>query len=156
MPQVHLGAHYAEKGTHNAVIMALQFGYRGFDTSQRCSNIAIVGNAIREFIDSEYNTMGIKRDEIWLTTKLANCISYNDTREAIRSSVHLSRLDYIDLVLLEGTEASASKRSECWAAMVHAVGDGEAKAGGVSNWGIKHVRKTIRYKYILLTKATIS
>ena len=51
----------------------------------------------------------------------------------------MSGLGYVDLYLLHSPYGGAEKRRECWRAVVDAVGEGEVRVGGVSNFGVRHV-----------------
>ena len=139
MPHIHFGVGYSEKDTHSVIITALQFGFRGFDGSSQFSNSAVIGKAIRTFLDGEANTKGLTRRDIWFTSKLCYNFSYDDIRQSIKSCVSLSGMEYIDLYLLQNTEAPREKMAECWRAVEDAIEAGEVRMGGVRDWGLKHV-----------------
>jgi len=95
-----------------------------------------VGTAILNFLKSQ---AALTREDIWFTTKLWNNTSYNATRTSIRDSIKRSSLGYLDLYLLHSPYPGKAKRLECWRAIEDAIHDGEVRAGGVSNWSVKHV-----------------
>ena len=97
------------------------------------------GKAIREFLSSELNTAGLKREDLHFTTKLASNSSYEKTRQSIRLSVQVCGLGYIDLFLLHSPYGGKRARLESWRAVEDAIDAGEIKSGGVSNYGVKHV-----------------
>ena len=97
------------------------------------------GKAITDFISSSGNTAGIRREDVFFTTKLASNTSYDATRRAIKESIEKSGLGFIDLYLLHSPYGGKAKRLECWKAVEDAIDDGEIKTGGVSNFGVKHV-----------------
>jgi diketogulonate reductase-like aldo/keto reductase len=66
-------------------------------------------------------------------------VSYDATRRKIKDSIRKSGLEYIDLYLLHSPYGGAQKRKECWRAVEDAVAEGEVRAGGVSNFGVRHV-----------------
>ena len=99
-----------------------------------------VGSSILAFISSPGNTSSLKREDIHFTSKLASNTSYDAARQSIKQSVKQSGLGYIDLFLLHSPYGGKTKRLESWRAVEDAIGDGEVKMGGVSNYGVKHVR----------------
>ena len=103
-------------------------------------NEAQVGSAILAFLRGPKNTNSLKREDIHFTTKLASNTSYEATRKTIKQSLKQSGLVYIDLFLLHSPYGGKAKRLECWKAIEDAIDDGEVKTGGVSNFGVKHVR----------------
>ncbi|KAI9664755.1 MAG: hypothetical protein M1821_006203 [Bathelium mastoideum] len=147
MPQLHLGV-YLMSGSEatQAVRWALEAGYRGIDSAQMYHNENEVGNAIKSFLASNRNTAGLKREDIHFTSKLASNGSYEAARQSIKSSVTRSGLGYIDLFLLHSPYGGKKARLESWRAVEDAIADGEIKIGGVSNFGIKHLRELIESK----------
>jgi len=126
--------------TFSAVTHALHAGYRGFDSAEWYENEKQVGNAINTFLQSAENGEKLKREDIWFTTKLKTNISYDATRKAIRKSIQESGLGYLDLYLIHSPYGGKRKRLECWRAIEDAIENGEIRAGGVSNYGVKHVK----------------
>ena len=142
MPQIHLGLYLMSgRETSDAVTAALEAGYRGFDCAQMYHNERETGRAILSFLDSSRNQSGLTRKDVWYTTKLASNTSYEAARQAIKQSVQVSGLQYIDLFLLHSPYGGNSKRLECWRAVEDAIAEGEVRTGGVSNYGVKHVRR---------------
>ena len=77
----------------NAVKWAIDAGYRKFDTAQFYDNEEELGNAIRK--------TGIKREEIFITTKIWNTKQgYNSTRKSFEESLKKLNMDYVDLLLI--------------------------------------------------------
>jgi len=110
-----------------------------------------VGSSILAFIASPSNTSSLKREDIHFTSKLATNTSYDAARRSIKQSVKQSGLGYIDLFLLHSPYGGKSKRLESWKAVEDAIEDGEVKIGGVSNYGVKHVRVPISMTKFFLT-----
>lgn len=79
--------------TKQAVLDAIEVGYRHIDTAQSYFNEEEVGEAIAETI--------IPRDDLFITTKvwLSN-YGYENTKASIKTSLEKMKLDYLDLVLL--------------------------------------------------------
>lgn len=141
MPRIHLGVYEVSgRNAKDAVTWALQAGYRAVDSAEVYGNEKEVGTAILSFLKSQ---TALSREDIWFTTKVWNNTSYNATRTSIHDSIKRSGLGYLDLYLLHSPYPGKSKRLECWRAIEDAIQDGEVKAGGVSNWSVKHVNFTL-------------
>jgi diketogulonate reductase-like aldo/keto reductase len=137
MPRIHLGVYQASgRQVKDAVKWALQAGYRAVDSAEVYGNEKEAGIAILNFLKSESS---LSRKDIWFTTKLWNNTSYNATRASITNSIQRSGLGYLDLYLLHSPYPGKDKRLECWRAIEDAILAGEVRAGGVSNWSVKHV-----------------
>ncbi|TVY15805.1 putative oxidoreductase [Lachnellula arida] len=147
IPRLHLGV-YMTSGHEcsSAVRHALCAGYRAINSAEWYANEAEVGSAINSFLASKQNQAGLKRDDIWFTTKLKSNISYDATRRSIKQSIKKSGLGYIDLYLLHSPYGGKQKRLECWRAVEDAVNEGECRAGGVSNFGVKHLQELLDSK----------
>ncbi|EDU46919.1 aldose reductase [Pyrenophora tritici-repentis Pt-1C-BFP] len=97
---------------------------------------------------------------IMLTTagrisSLASNSAYETARKAISRSVKEAGLGYIDLFLLHSPYGGKQARLDSWRAVEDAINDGEVKTGGVSNYGVKHVRKLVA-SLLLDSKQTLS
>jgi diketogulonate reductase-like aldo/keto reductase len=140
MPRIHLGVYMTSgRETEAAVRWALEAGYRAVDSAEWYANEHEVGSAVRAFLESKDNTQGLKRGDIWFTTKLKTNIGYDATRRAIKQSIKESGLEYLDLYLLHSPYGGKKRRLDCWAAVEDAVRDGEVRSTGVSNYGVQHV-----------------
>ncbi|KKQ87436.1 MAG: hypothetical protein UT09_C0016G0004 [Parcubacteria group bacterium GW2011_GWF2_38_8] len=150
MPVIGLGTYRAEDGEEmvKAVKWALRAGYRLIDTASQYGNEEGVGEGIRE--------SGLKREEIFITTKLWNTDQgHNNALRAIDASFKKLGLDYVDLYLIhwptadgEGV-ASINKREETWKAMEEIYKSGKAKAIGVSNYTIAHLEEMKKYVKVM-------
>lgn len=79
--------------TKQAVLDAIDVGYRLIDTAQSYLNEKEVGEAIAE--------CGIPREELFITTKVwIENYAYDKCRASVLESLEKLELDYIDLVLL--------------------------------------------------------
>jgi diketogulonate reductase-like aldo/keto reductase len=142
MPRIHLGVYLTSGNeTSTAVRHALEAGYRGIDSAEWYANEREVGSAVLKYISTN-KTSGVNRADIWFTTKLKTNSSYDATRRAVKESIKKSGLGYIDLYLLHSPYGGKSRRLECWRAVEDAIEEGEVRAGGVSNFGVKHVSIT--------------
>ena len=133
IPQVGLGVLKAQNGleVENAVITALENGYRLIDTAAAYRNEDGVGRAIKR--------SGVPRKDIFLTTKVWNSDQgYEETLAAFERSLQLLQTDYVDLYLVHWPVAG--KYKETWRALEKLYKEGKAKAIGVSNFQIHHLQ----------------
>ncbi|MFW9929527.1 MAG: aldo/keto reductase [Candidatus Thorarchaeota archaeon] len=115
------------KSAYNAVIWALELGYRLIDTATIYGNERKVGEAIKD--------SGIPRDEVFITTKVwKSDQGYENTLTAFNKSLKKFGLDYIDLYLIHWPVVGKTK--ETWKAMEKIYNEGKARAVGVSNYNI--------------------
>ncbi|KAG0059206.1 aldo/keto reductase [Linnemannia elongata] len=138
IPRLGLGVYQAEEGreTENAVLWALQAGYRHIDTATIYGNEKSVGNAIRK--------SGIPRNEIFVTTKLTeDDQGYETTLAACTLSLKKLGLDYIDLYLIHSPLCGSELRLQSWKAMEKLHADGKVKSIGVSNYGVHHLKELL-------------
>jgi len=147
MPRIHLGVYMTSgRETSNAVTHALTAGYRAIDSAEWYANEAEVGSSILKYLEQNPS---VKREDIWFTTKLKENRGYDETRKKIKESVKKSGLGYLDLYLLHSPYGGKGRRLECWRAVEDAVEEGEVRAGGVSNYGVKHVGIPLPVSFIL-------
>jgi 2,5-diketo-D-gluconate reductase A len=125
MPLVGLGTWQAD-GTeaYDAVLRALEVGYRHIDTATMYGNEAAVGRAVRD--------SGLPRDEIFVTTKLPSGNAGRE-RATIDASLQTLGLDRVDLWLIHWPP-SGRAAPEVWEQFVEVQADGLARAIGVSNY----------------------
>ena len=119
-----------------AVVNALNIGYRHIDTAQAYRNERGVGEGIRQ--------SGIAREDIFLTTKLAaESKSYTDAKARIDKSLEKLGVDYIDLMIIHSPQPWTEFRGgqhffegnlEAWRALEEAYKAGKLRAIGVSNF----------------------
>ena len=137
IPQIHLGV-YLMSGPEasDAVKHDLFAGYRAVDSAQMYRNERACGQAILSWLnDKNANTSGLKREDIFFTSKLACNSSYDTARKAITQSVQTCGLGYIDLFLLHSPYGGRTARLASWKAVEDAIEAGEIKTGGVRNYG---------------------
>jgi 2,5-diketo-D-gluconate reductase A len=116
------------------VLAALQAGYRSIDTAAVYGNEEGVGKAVAE--------SGLDRAELFITTKLWNeNQGYDSTLKAFDESLTKLGLDYVDLYLIHWPLPAKDKYVETWKAFQELHADGRAKAIGVSNFQIAHLRR---------------
>ncbi|KUJ19638.1 Aldo/keto reductase [Mollisia scopiformis] len=147
MPRIHLGVYMTSgRETSSAVTHALTANYRAIDSAEWYANEHEVGSSILTFLSSPQNTSKLERKDIWFTTKLKTNTSYDATRKAIKRSIKECGLGYIDLYLLHSPYGGRQRRLECWRAVEDAVDEGEVRAVGVSNYGVKHLQELLDSK----------
>lgn len=136
IPQVGLGVYLSPPGaaTRDAVTAALELGYRHVDTARIYGNEADVGAAIR--------ASPVPRDQVFVTTKLWNDDhGYDTALRALDASLARLGLDHVDLYLIHWPVAG--KRRDSWRALERAFADGRARAIGVSNYLVPHLRELL-------------
>jgi diketogulonate reductase-like aldo/keto reductase len=137
IPQLGLGVYQVPPGeeTVRAVRDALDLGYRHIDTARWYSNERDVGRAVR--------ASGIPRDQIFVTTKLANPDhGFASTIKACEESLKLMGFDYVDLYLIHWPVARL--RGDSWRAMEKLYKEGKCKTIGVSNYMIHHCEELLK------------
>ncbi|MGP4015118.1 aldo/keto reductase [Saccharopolyspora sp. 5N708] len=135
MPQLGYGVFLVpNEEVVEPVSAALRAGYRSIDTAAVYGNEEGVGKAIAE--------SGIKRAELFITTKLGNDNQgYDSTLKAFDESLGKLGLDYVDLYLIHWPIPAKDRYVETWRAFQELHADGRAKAIGVSNFQIPHLRR---------------
>lgn len=142
IPQVGLGVWRAEDGaeTRNAVLWALEAGYRAIDTASYYQNETSVGQAIRD--------SGLKREEVFVTTKLWNDEQgYEQALQAFERSRKRLGVDYVDLYLAHFPVTG--KYLDTWRAMEKLLKDGYVRAIGVSNFHAHHLEPLLEQSEIV-------
>jgi diketogulonate reductase-like aldo/keto reductase len=132
IPRVGLGVWQSGGATKKAVLAALAAGYRHIDTAAVYGNEAIVGAAIAE--------SGIPRAQLFVTTKLwNNDHGYDKAQLACEASLKRLKLDYVDLYLIHWPVAGL--RLDSWRALEQLFAAKRARAIGVSNYLVPHLRE---------------
>ena len=150
------GPPYAQKD----VEIAIDAGYRLFDTAQEYGSEEAIGNALKK----AFKSGKLKRDDVFVTTKVdIGNMGYEPTIKSVLESFDLlGRLDGgIDLVLIhwpcpfvyKDDEPGAIKkytklRKKTWEALEKLQRDGVAKQIGVSNFGKRHLTELLGYATI--------
>ncbi len=132
IPVLGLGVYQSQPGktTFDAVMKAIELGYRHVDTASMYGNEADVGRAIRE--------SGVPRKELFVTTKLWNDDhGYDETLRAFDVSLEELDLDAIDLYLIHWPVPRL--RLDSWRALKAIHESGRARSIGVSNYTIRHL-----------------
>ncbi|WP_037357923.1 aldo/keto reductase [Amycolatopsis orientalis] len=135
IPQFGLGVfQIPPEETAAAVREALEAGYRHLDTAQMYRNEEGVGAGIRD--------SGVPREEIFVTTKLANDAQGHDNAiNALEGSLQRLGLDYVDLYLIHWPLPKQDKYVGTWHGFEELQRAGKARAIGVSNFQIPHLER---------------
>lgn len=138
MPKIGYGTWQILFGARKKVIKAIEAGYRLIDTAKIYGNEVGVGAAVRD--------CGLDRSEIFLTTKLwTGDQGYESTKEAFDDSIKRLGLDYIDLYLIHWPGHDPDKRQQTWKAFEELYEEEFAKAIGVSNFKVEHLKEMNAY-----------
>lgn len=110
--------------TEQAVLSALETGYRSLDTARSYMNEEAVGRAIA--------ASGVARDQLFITTKLwVEDQGEEEAKRAFEASLERLGLDYLDLYLIH---QPFGDYYGSWRAMEELHRQGLARAIGVSNF----------------------
>jgi len=134
IPSIGFGVFKVKEGdeVYEAVLEALKTGYRLIDTAAIYGNEEGVGRAIKE--------SGIKREDIFLTTKLWNTDQgYNNAFTAFETSLKKLDTDYVDLYLIHWP--GKDKFVESYKALEKLYKDKRVRAIGVCNFHIHHLEE---------------
>ncbi len=136
MPLLGLGVYHMRPGreTYEAVTTALEIGYRLLDTASFYGNEKDVGKAVRD--------SSVRREEIFITTKLWNDDhGYEAAIRAFDASLMRLGLGYIDLYLIHFPVPGL--REESWRSLGKILESGRARAIGVSNYTVRHLKELL-------------
>lgn len=121
-----------------AVIAALEAGYRHIDTAAGYYNEESVGIAVRK--------SGIKREDLFITSKLWNTDhGYEAAKAAFEKTMGNLKMDYIDLFLIHWPnpvhlrDSWAEANAGTWKAFEEFYTEGRIKALGISNFLPHHM-----------------
>lgn len=147
IPKVGLGTWGIEgEAATQAVIDAVEIGYRHIDTAQAYRNEKEIGEGVRK--------CGVDRSKLFITTKLAaEAKDYDSAAAAIESSLQALGLEQIDLMLIhspqpwmaygDDEDRCCEGNTEAWRAMEDAYKAGKLRSIGVSNFLIEDVENIL-------------
>jgi diketogulonate reductase-like aldo/keto reductase len=125
-----------------AVLWALEAGYRLIDTAAAYDNETEVGEAIR--------ASGVTRDEIFVTTKLwPTHLGYESALSEFEASRRRLGLDRLDLYLVHWPGESRERRAEAWRAFEKLLKDGLCRAIGVSNYSAGELEEILDARHVI-------
>uniref|UniRef100_A0A8C6T5B4 alcohol dehydrogenase (NADP(+)) n=1 Tax=Neogobius melanostomus TaxID=47308 RepID=A0A8C6T5B4_9GOBI len=165
MPLIGLGTWKSEPGkVKQAVMWALQSGYRHIDCASIYGNEAEIGEALQEMVGPG---KPLKREDVFITSKLWNNKHHaHDVEPALLKSLKDLRLEYLDLYLIHWPYAFqcgdvAFPRAEdgtllydnihyrdTWAAMEPLKEKGLVRAIGLSNFNSRQIEDVLNIAVI--------
>lgn len=124
--------------TAGIVAHALKTGYRHFDTAQGYGTERGIGKAIA--------SSGIPRDDLYVTSKLANANhAPDDVRRSFEQTLENLGLEHLDLFLIHWPLPTlySGDYVSTWKAIAELVSDGRLRSAGVSNFLPEHLDRII-------------
>jgi len=135
IPQLGFGVFQVKpEETVEAVTTALQVGYRHIDTAEMYQNEKQVGVAIER--------SGLDPTDIFVTSKLNNNqLGFDGALAGFDQTLSDLGLERIDLFLIHWPLSTVRDFVETWKAFERIYAEGRARAIGVSNFQIAHLRR---------------
>jgi diketogulonate reductase-like aldo/keto reductase len=137
LPAIGFGTYPMRGGDAvDAVVSALDAGYRLVDTAVNYENEADVGDAIRR--------SRVPRDQIIVTSKIpGRHHAYDEAVASTKESLQRLGLDHLDLHLIHWPNPSRGLYPEAWQALVDLQRQGLVRSIGVSNFTAEHLDRVI-------------
>lgn len=137
MPQLGYGVfQIPDAETTAAVATALETGYRSIDTAAVYGNEPGVGRALAN--------SGIKREELFITTKLwLSDLGRETTRAGLAASLDKLDLDHVDLYLIHWPGTDTEAYLETWQVLEELRAAGLTRSIGVSNFLPEQLERVI-------------
>ncbi|ROI01809.1 aldo/keto reductase [Chryseobacterium sp. G0240] len=115
----------------NAVIKAIQTGYRMIDTAAIYQNETAVGAAVKN--------SGVDRDELFITSKVwVQDHGYEQAKSAFQRTLNRLQMDYLDMYLIHWPYGDFLGT---WKALEELYQEGKIKAIGVCNFTIEKLEE---------------
>jgi 2,5-diketo-D-gluconate reductase A len=135
MPLLGLGTWQARgRPGGDAVLRALEVGYRLVDTATAYGNEAEVGQAVEQ--------SAVPRSEVFVTTKLPQSRAGRE-RATLEESLDALGFDYVDLWLIHWPPAGRA-RPDVWERMLELRAEGLAREVGVSNYSVRQIDELVQ------------
>ncbi|MCD8818770.1 aldo/keto reductase [Mammaliicoccus sciuri] len=133
IPELGLGVYKIEDADVERVVhTAIDAGYRAIDTAWFYKNEKALGEALK--------TVNIKREDLFITTKLWNDFQgYDATIKAFNDSLESLQLTYIDMYLIHWPCPADGLFIETYEALETLYKEGKIKAIGVCNFKEHHL-----------------
>jgi 2,5-diketo-D-gluconate reductase A len=137
MPQLGFGLWQVPNAqAADVVAQAIRAGYRMIDSAAAYGNEEGVGMA--------FKASGLARDELFVTTKLANPNhGYDEALWAFDESLSKLGFEHVDLYLIHWPRPWEDRYIETWRALQRVREEGRARSIGVSNFTVPHLQRLI-------------
>lgn len=120
----------------DAIVHALEAGYRLLDTAVNYDNEEEVGEAVRR--------SGLAREDVQVTSKIpGRHHEYDQAIVSVEESLRRMRFDYLDRVMIHWPNPRVGKYVEAWRALVELRNRGLVRSIGVSNFTEQHLHAVI-------------
>lgn len=127
------------KECEEAIVNAIETGYRLIDTAASYMNESAVGNAVKR--------SGMARENFFLTTKLwVQDTGYEKTKKAFERPINKLQTDYLDLYLIHQPYGDVHGS---WRAMEELYRSGKVRAIGVSNFQLDRLMDIIAFNEVV-------
>jgi len=119
---------------------ALEAGFRHIDSAQVYKDEEFAGPAIQEWLQSS----GTPRSDLFITSKVGDeHREPTKVREALQQTLKDLQIDYVDLYLIHTPFNSDVAFADTWKEMEKIKQEGLAKAIGVSNFQVDHLKQIL-------------
>jgi 2,5-diketo-D-gluconate reductase A len=137
IPQFGMGIFQLDADTGvDAVLAAIDIGYRHFDTAVMYGNEWMIGEAIEQ--------SSVPREQLYVTSKL---LTKDHRREAARASVEKSlaslKSSWVDLYLIHWPAPGLDTYVDAWRALIELRNEGLIRSIGTSNFEPDHLERLI-------------
>ncbi len=124
-----------DDAVEEAVITALDAGYRHVDTARIYGNEAGVGRAL-----ARARAAGMPAEDVFVTTKVWND-DHRAVRPAFEASMERLGLDVLDLYLIHWPAPAGDAYVDAWSELVALRDEGRIRAIGVCNFHVPHLER---------------
>jgi len=137
IPQIGLGTWpLDDDAVAEAIVEAVQVGYRHIDTAAKYGNERGVGVGVA--------STGLARDELFVTTKLDGQFQGHDRAIAgLDASLDRLNLDYVDLLLIHWPLPERDEYVSTFRTFEKLLNEGKTRSIGVSNFKPAHLERLI-------------
>ncbi|MCR5330081.1 MAG: aldo/keto reductase, partial [Lachnospiraceae bacterium] len=144
IPKIGFGTYNERKGDNkDAILQAIECGYRFFDTASIYETEGCLGQAIRE--------SGIDRKDIIIETKLwIDEMGRDNAWKALERSLNRLQTDYVDIYMIHWPRRTGADDEnwkeldlETWRALEDMVKEGKVNRIGLSNFLPHHLRNIL-------------
>jgi methylglyoxal/glyoxal reductase len=141
MPLLGLGVYdMYHSQAEDAVLTALETGYRLIDTASMYNNEKEIGNGVLK--------SGLPRKDLFITSKVNNADQgYDATLKAFETSCKKLQMDYVDLYLVHWP--IKGKRKDTWKALETLYENKQVRAIGVANYLLPFLEELQTYANIV-------